>query len=78
MELLIRGFMRVVRGLDDADELIKRLPELEQSALSNPSSITEQDRLRILDLPDRATQEANIAASSTFTKSDLLKRAIYV
>ncbi|ROW01155.1 hypothetical protein VSDG_02618 [Cytospora chrysosperma] len=78
MDNQIRSFMRVIRKLDNADELIQRFPEWERSTLSQDaasSSLTPQDQRRILDFPDAETQSANIANSSTLGKEDLLKRA---
>ncbi|ROW08791.1 hypothetical protein VMCG_02979 [Cytospora schulzeri] len=78
MDNQIRSFMRVIRRLDNADELIQRFPEWERSALSQDaasSSLTPQDQRRILNFPDVETQAANIANSSTLGKEDLLKRA---
>ncbi|KAK7739753.1 hypothetical protein SLS53_005723 [Cytospora paraplurivora] len=79
MDNLIKSFMRVVRKLDNADELIQSFPEWERSVFSQDvalsSSLTPQDQRRILDFPDPDTQAANIAKSSTLAKEDLLKRA---
>lgn len=78
MDNRIRSFMRVIRKLDNADELIQRFPEWERSALSQDaasSSLAPQDQRRILDFPDAETQAANIAKSSTLGKEDLLRRA---
>lgn len=75
MEHLIKAFTRVTRKIDDADELIESFPALERSALSDPPSVTDKDRRRILDFPEPETQHSNIATASTLTKPDLLKRA---
>lgn len=75
MEHLLRTFTRVARKIDDTDEFIKSFPALEKCALSEPSSVTEQDCRRILDFPEPDIQQSNIAASSALTKADLLKRA---
>lgn len=81
MDNQIRAFMRVIRKLDDADELIRSFPEWEQSALSQDATassqalLTPDDQRRLLDFPDPETQAANIAASSALSKQDLLARA---
>lgn len=69
MDHHIKSFLRVLRELDDADELIRAFSKWENTALSVP------DQWRLLDFPDPQTQAANIAASSTLTKENLLKRA---
>lgn len=76
MECLISTFTRVTRKLDDVNELIKSFPRLEELALSNPSGLTEQERLSLLDFPDPQLQQANITATTPLRKSDLIRRAI--
>ncbi|KAI0168253.1 hypothetical protein BJ166DRAFT_590705 [Pestalotiopsis sp. NC0098] len=75
MENIIKTFMRVQRHLDDADVLIARYPELERLALSDPAALSDQDRRRLLDIPDRDTENANLAAATELTKAQLLERA---
>lgn len=67
--------MRVQRHLDDADVLIARYPELERQALSDPAAISDQDRRRLLDIPDRDTENINLAAATELSKAQLLERA---
>lgn len=69
MDHHIKSFLRVLRELDDADELIRAFSKWENTTLSVP------DQWRLLDFPGPQTQAANIAASSTLTKANLLKRA---
>jgi hypothetical protein len=73
MERLFSAFVRVLRNLDDADGLLVIFQEFE----SNPSALSAEDRIRLLDFPDLATQVANIiaAAPATLNKQDLLKKA---
>ncbi|KAK2780210.1 hypothetical protein CKAH01_00154 [Colletotrichum kahawae] len=78
MDNQIRSFMRVIRKLDNADDLIQSFPEWEKSTSSRDegsSTLAVQDQRRVLDFPDPDTQAANIAKSSTLSKEDLLKRA---
>ncbi|KAK6219088.1 hypothetical protein LQW54_002590 [Pestalotiopsis sp. IQ-011] len=75
MEHIIKTFMRVQRHLDDADVLIARYPELERLALSDPAVISDQDRRRLLDIPDRDTENVNLAAVTELSKAQLLERA---
>lgn len=75
MEHIIKTFMRVQRHLDDADVLIARYPELERLALSDPAALSDQDRRRLLDIPDQDTENANLAAATELSKAQLLERA---
>ncbi|KAI1852625.1 hypothetical protein JX266_002166 [Neoarthrinium moseri] len=75
MEHIIKTFMRVLRKMDDADTLIAQFPELERIALSEPAAITDQDRRRLLDLPELDIQTANLAAVTELDKAQLLERA---
>ncbi|KAJ5085782.1 hypothetical protein N7532_010553 [Penicillium argentinense] len=72
MEHLFPGFVRVLRNLDDANGLLATFQEFE----NNPSALSAEDRIRLLDFPDLATQVANIAAtaSTTLNKQDFLKK----
>ncbi|KAL7624411.1 hypothetical protein AAE478_005975 [Parahypoxylon ruwenzoriense] len=65
MEHLIRSFTRVICKLDNVDELIASFPELEKSAPSDPSFLTEENRRRLLDFPGPDIQLTNIAASTS-------------
>lgn len=73
MEHLFSAFVRVLRNLDDADGLLATFQEFE----NNPSALSAEDRIRLLDFPDLATQVANIAATAptTSNKQDFLKKA---
>ncbi|KAI0205234.1 hypothetical protein F4808DRAFT_456232 [Astrocystis sublimbata] len=68
----IKSFIRVHRQLDDADRLLDTFARLEASALTtDPSSVSDDDKRRILDFPERETQTANIAAVTSLTKAAL-------
>lgn len=74
--------MRVIRKLDDADELIQSFPAWEISALpqdshtaSSSHTLPDSDQRRLLDFPDPDAQAANIARSSPLSKQALLARA---
>ncbi|KAJ5457060.1 hypothetical protein N7530_012334 [Penicillium desertorum] len=71
MEHLFPSFIRVIRNLDDATRLLATFHKFE----SNPSAISAEDRVRFLDFPDFSTQEANISATTTLSKEELLKKA---
>ncbi len=72
MERLFSAFVRVRRNLDDVDSLLATFQEFE----NNPSALSLEDRIRLFDFPDLATQVANIAAAApTLNKQDLLKKA---
>ncbi|KAI1171967.1 hypothetical protein F4777DRAFT_27641 [Nemania sp. FL0916] len=75
MDHLIKSFIRVRREIDNVDELVEQFPNLESSALSDPSSISIEDRRRILDFPEPEIQAANIAAVTSLSKPALLQRA---
>ncbi|KAF7536360.1 hypothetical protein G7054_g4611 [Neopestalotiopsis clavispora] len=78
MEHMIKTFMRVQRNVDDADSLTARYPELERAALSSEPAveISDQDRRRLLDLPDEDEESVNFAAVTELSKAQLLERAI--
>lgn len=42
---------------------------------SKPSAVRAEDCVRLLDFPDPSNQEANIAAVTTLSKPELLKKA---
>ncbi|KAJ5298836.1 uncharacterized protein N7443_006956 [Penicillium atrosanguineum] len=73
MENLLLAFVPLRRTLDDSDGLPATFQEFE----NNPSALSAEDRTRLLDLPDLATQVANIAitAPTTSNKQDFLKKA---
>ncbi|KAF9872200.1 hypothetical protein CkaCkLH20_10292 [Colletotrichum karsti] len=79
MDNHVRAFMRVIRKVDDFNELSQSFPEWEKLALSQDGDsppINPQDRRRILDFPDPETETSNIAKSTTLSKEELLKRAV--
>lgn len=72
--------MRVIRKLDNADNLISFFSEWEKATLSRddapaPASLNFQEQRRILDFPDPETAAANIQQSTKLTKEILLKCA---
>lgn len=71
MERLFGGFMRVQRGLDEVPHLL----ETYHAFKNNPSALSTQDRIRLLDFPPPSVQDENVASMSTLTKHELLKRA---
>ncbi|KAG7051913.1 hypothetical protein JMJ77_0002526 [Colletotrichum scovillei] len=79
MENHIRSFMRVIRKIDDADELIQSFLASEEFILSQNDaspSLALHDQKRLLDFPDAETQAANIAESTKLSKDGLLERAV--
>ncbi|KAK1535299.1 hypothetical protein CPAR01_08841 [Colletotrichum paranaense] len=79
MENHDRSFMRVIRKIDDADELIQSFLASEEFILSQNDaslSLAPHDQERLLDFPNAETQAANIAESTKLSKEDLLERAV--
>ncbi|KXH48872.1 hypothetical protein CNYM01_04888 [Colletotrichum nymphaeae SA-01] len=79
MENHIRSFMRVIRKIDDADELIQSFLASEEFILSQNDASplrAAHDQKRLLDFPDTGTQAANIAELTQLSKEDLLERAV--
>ncbi|KAK1722030.1 hypothetical protein BDP67DRAFT_561499 [Colletotrichum lupini] len=79
MENHFRSFMRVIRKIDDADELIQSFLASEEFILSQNDaspSLAPHDQERLLDFPNAETQAANIAESTKLSKEDLLERAV--
>ncbi|KAI0398695.1 hypothetical protein F4802DRAFT_592417 [Xylaria palmicola] len=76
MDQLIESFIRVHRRIDSADRLCESFSDLETLALSDPSALSDEDRRRILDFPEPATQAANIAAITSLSKPALIQRAV--
>ncbi|KAI3559417.1 hypothetical protein CABS01_00503 [Colletotrichum abscissum] len=71
--------MRVIRKIDDADELIQSFLASEELILSQNDaspSLAPHDQERLLDFPNAETQAANIAESTKLSKEDLLERAV--
>ncbi|KAI0890229.1 uncharacterized protein GGS22DRAFT_150283 [Annulohypoxylon maeteangense] len=75
MENLIKSSIRVQRQIDNVEDLSKSFPDLEALALSNPSSITDEDKRRVLDFPESEMQATNIAATTSLSKKALLQQA---
>jgi hypothetical protein len=82
-EPYLSAYMRVQRGVETAQDHINAFPALEQAAL-NPSSagggavpgLTEQDRRRLLDLPDAEEEAANIRHVSARSRAELVSAAL--
>jgi uncharacterized pyridoxamine 5'-phosphate oxidase family protein len=74
MEDVIQAFTCVLRHTYDANDIINNVNTLSDgTALAG--DISDNDRLGILDFPDTVTQEANVAASTSLSKAELLERA---
>ncbi|KAI4860565.1 hypothetical protein F4820DRAFT_436563 [Hypoxylon rubiginosum] len=73
MEHLVKGFVRVCRGIDNAEGLSRLISEVNRQP--QPNNVSAQARLRILDFPDLETLEANISKSSSLARVDLVRRA---
>lgn len=82
MEKLITGFSRVARKLDDAAQLAADFDTLIRAAREAPTSLSAQDKQRLLDLPEPEEQQTAIMAAAaapagtTGSKADLLLRAV--
>jgi hypothetical protein len=74
MENLIKAFTCVLRYKNDADIIINNVNAL-LDGTTFAGDISDNDRLGILDLPDTATQEANVAAVTSLSRAELLERA---
>ncbi|KAI1465035.1 uncharacterized protein F4812DRAFT_128602 [Daldinia caldariorum] len=73
MEHLVTGFVRICRGIDNAEDLSRLISEVIRQP--QPNDVPAQARLCILDFPDLETLEANISKSSSLSRADLIKRA---
>ncbi|KAK9772564.1 hypothetical protein AB5N19_12458 [Seiridium cardinale] len=69
MEHLVKGLIRVSRGLDIGGDVIHLI-----SGLEKQHEASEPDKRRVLDFPGPELQSANISKSSSLAKMDLLKR----
>ncbi|KAG9656845.1 hypothetical protein KCU95_g12376, partial [Aureobasidium melanogenum] len=74
MEYIIRTFTCVVQHTHNADDITKNATALLDGS-SNAIDISDHDRLGILDFPNTVIQEANVAATTSLTKAELLERA---
>ena len=74
MDHLIEAFTCVIRKTNNSDDIVNNVTTL----LDNRSDVTDisnHDRLGILDFPDPVIQEANVAATTSLSKTELLERA---
>ncbi|KAG9594378.1 hypothetical protein KCU77_g12454, partial [Aureobasidium melanogenum] len=74
MDYIIRTFTCVVQHIHNADDIIKNATALLDGS-SNAIDISDHDRLGILDFPNTVIQEANVAATTSSSKAELLERA---
>ena len=74
MEHLVKTFYRVVSGLDGPDATLASVTALLEPTAAGSPPLTDQDRRRVLDFPEPDQQSAAIAASSSLTKPELLRR----
>ncbi|KAJ6019262.1 hypothetical protein N7522_001329 [Penicillium canescens] len=72
MEHLFHAFRRVQKGLDDPNVLLELFQRHEN--LNDPSTVSVDDRIRLLDFPPRSVQDESIASVTTLTKKELVKR----
>ncbi|KAH0366070.1 hypothetical protein KCU65_g5625, partial [Aureobasidium melanogenum] len=74
MEYIIKTFTCVVQHTHDADDIVRNATAL-LDGNSNATDISAHDRLGVLDFPNTVTQEANVAATTSLSKAELLERA---
>ncbi|KAH0343519.1 hypothetical protein KCU81_g5144, partial [Aureobasidium melanogenum] len=74
MEYIIRTFTCVVQHTHNADDIVENATALLDGS-SNATDISDHDRLGLLDFPDSVIQEANVAATTSLSKAELLERA---
>lgn len=74
MEHLVKTFYRVVSGLDDPDATLASVIALSEPTVAGSTPLTDQERRRVLDFPEPDQESAAIAASSSLTKVELLRR----
>lgn len=72
MEHLFHAFRRVQKGLDDPNVLLELFQRHEN--LNDPSTVSVDDRIQLLDFPPRSVQDESIASVTTLTKKELVKR----
>ncbi|KAK9422865.1 hypothetical protein SUNI508_04532 [Seiridium unicorne] len=70
MEHLVKGFIRVIRGLDAGGDVMHLTPDLEKQ-----HEVSDPDKRRVLDFPEPGLQSTNISKSSSLAEVDLPKRA---
>lgn len=74
MEDVIKSFTCVLRHTHSTNDIINNINALaDGSALAR--NISDHDRLGILDFPDTSTQDANVTATTSLSKAELVKRA---
>jgi len=74
MEDYIKAFTCVLRQTNDPDDIKNNFTALLDGS-SDGTAISAHDRLGVLDFPDTAMQEANVAASTNLPRAELVKRA---
>lgn len=74
MDNTIKAFTCVLRYKNDADTIINNVNAL-LNGTALASDISDNDRQGILDLPDTATQEANVATFTSLSRAELHERA---
>ena len=74
MEMVIKSFTCVLRHTHHADDIINNINAL-SNGTTRASDISDNDRLGILDFPDNATQDANVAATTSLSRVELIERA---
>jgi hypothetical protein len=74
MEDQIKAFTCVLRQTNDANDIMNNMTALLDGG-SDAIAISVHDRLGVLDFPDTAAQEANVAASTHLSRAELLERA---
>lgn len=81
MENFLPGFSRIARKFDDAAQLAADFDTLIHAARRGPSSLSAQDKQRLLDLPEPEEQHnaimASAATGTTSSKPELLLRAVH-
>lgn len=73
MDKLALGFVRCALAIDEHSQLVEAINKASTSGLS---SLTDDEKLRVLDFPDPDAQAANISKFTVLSKSELLQRAI--
>ncbi|PQE18209.1 hypothetical protein CJF30_00009357 [Rutstroemia sp. NJR-2017a BBW] len=70
------GNMRVLRNYITLEELIAVYPSLKEKALSNPSTLTDEERRTYLDLPNVETETTNLRAVTALSREELIEKAV--
>ncbi|KAH0266645.1 hypothetical protein KCU91_g10622, partial [Aureobasidium melanogenum] len=74
MEYIIKTFTCVVQHTHDADDIVRNATALLNGS-SDAVNISHHDRLGVLDFPNTVIQNANVAATTSLSKAELLERA---